>query len=240
MKEYTIEHRTKLEAYLAAHDIPSGLGNKDGACTIAAINLAISGEITDTIPDCMSDVLGRATISLQDVMPAELRNSARYKALIPNMAGTGRDREMDRLAVILDWMWTAVLPQIQFVADASNCGDEWRHMCNVKTSAAASDASDAASTAAVFSAAADAYNAAVYAARASAHCAARASDAAAAYAYAAADAADAAHCAARAVAYAAAAAGDYATATNHENFWSKVDPITLLERMTYITEASHD
>ncbi len=237
MNEYTTEHRAKLEAYLAAHDIPSGLGDEDGACTIAAINLAISGKITDTIPDCMSGVLGRATISLQDAMPEELRNSARYKALIPNMAGTGRDREMDRLAVILDWMWTAVLPQIQFVADASNCGDKWRHMCNVKTSAAASDASDAASTADVFSAAADAYNAAVYAARASARCAALAS-----YAAAAADAADAAHCAARAVAFAAAAdaAGAYATATNAEGFWSKVDPITLLERMTYITEASHD
>jgi hypothetical protein len=66
---FTQKHKAKLEQYLATHILPKGLGTKESACSIAAINLAISGILTDRIPDCMSDVLGKATIRLQDAMP---------------------------------------------------------------------------------------------------------------------------------------------------------------------------
>jgi hypothetical protein len=96
---FTQEHKAKLEQYLATHTLPSGLGSKESACSIAAINLAVSGELTDEIPDCMSGVLGTAAVVLQDAMPSEMRNSLRYKTLLPDMAGTGREHEQERLAI---------------------------------------------------------------------------------------------------------------------------------------------
>ena len=202
---FTEEHRTKLEQYLSTHELPSGFGSKESACSIAAINLAIKGELTDTIPACMSEVLGQATIKLQDAMPDVLRNSNRYKALLPNMAGTGRDKEQERLGVLLDWMWVTVLPQLQDTADTYGFGVEWSRMCRERSHDAAARAYTAADAAV-----------------------AAAARAAAAYA---ADAARAAAAAADAATYAAAV-------KNRDAFWQVVDPIGLLERMTYLEDVS--
>jgi hypothetical protein len=225
---FTPEHKAKLEQYLATHTLPNGLGTEESACSIAAINLALSGELTDEIPDCMSDVLGRVAIALQDAMPGEMRNSERYKALLPEMAGTGRKHEQERLAILLDWMWSVVLPKLQPFAESKGFGDAWKNMCQLETAASALAAAAAARTADVTRAAdyaaASNYAADAAADYASAYAAAAAAAAAdyaddAAYSYAAADyAADAA-------AYAAADAGG--------DFWETVDPIGVLERMTY-------
>jgi hypothetical protein len=145
---FTAEHRATLESYLNTHELPSGLGNEESACSIAAINLAISGELTDDIPDCMSKVLGQATIALQDAMPDEMRNSVRYKRLLPNMAGTGREQEKERLKILIKWMWETVLPQLQPIADTHGFSSEWQKMCSEKTRAAAYAASCASSCAA--------------------------------------------------------------------------------------------
>ena len=204
---FTQEHRAKLEEYLATHTLPSGLGTEESACSLAAINLALSGELTDEIPDCMSDVLGTAAIVLQDAMPSEMRNSLRYKTLLPDMAGTGRKHEQERLAIIMDWMWSVVLPQLQPVADKHGFGSEWQTMCNLKTAASARAAARAAA----------AVDAAVDAAAA----------AAAAAVDAAVDAADA-NAAAR-----AALAATWANAAGGD-FWETVDPIGVLERITYL------
>jgi hypothetical protein len=261
---FTQEHKAKLEEYLATHILPIGLGTKKSACSIAAINLAVSGTLTDDIPDCMSDVLGKATIRLQDSMPSEMRNSLRYKALLPDMAGTGREYEQERLAILMNWMWSVVLPQLQPVADKHGFGDEWKNMCQLKTAAsaraavyaadvAADVAADAASAhaAAAADAAADADYAAAHAAArtAAADYAAAAADAAAAgAAYAAADAASyAAARAAAAAVYAARATSDVAAAyaaraayaaadAAAADFWEIVDPLGVLESMTYLNE----
>jgi len=184
MTIYTAEHRAKLEDYLANHSLPEGIGHEESACTVAAINLAISGKLTDRIPDCMSKVLGRAAIRLQDDMPDDMRNSQRYKTLIPNMAGSGRTLEKERLAVLMDWMWSMVLPQLQSIADEGGYGEQWQIMCRKRTKKAA--------------------RAAYVAARA-------------AYAD-----------------VAAARAADVAARAAYADFWSKVDPIGVLERMTYL------
>jgi hypothetical protein len=229
MTDYTTDHRFNLEAYLATHTLPKGLGDTESACTLAAINLAMSGDLTDDIPDCMSEVLGRAAIGLQDAMPDEMRNGQRYKRLIPDMPGTGRAQEQERLAIMLDWVWTAVLPHLQPIADKDGFGEQWRLMCKERTPDAAAAASDAAARAAAAAAnAARAADAAANDARA-ADAAAAASDAAAA---AANDAAYAANDAANAAAYAAAAPSVAAA-----DFWATVDPIGVLERMTYLTGA---
>lgn len=219
MTDYTTDHRLNLEAYLATHTLPKGLGNKKSACTLAAINLAMSGKLTDRIPACMSEVLGKAAIGLQDAMPTEMRNSARYKALIPDMPGTGRAQEQERLAILMDWMWSVVLPHLQPIADGNGFGAEWQSMCREKTAAAAWAA-----------------KAAAWAARAAAWAA---DDAAYAAAWAAATAADAdADAAGSAAAWAADAARAAAADAARADFWAAIDPIGVLERMTYLTGAN--
>jgi hypothetical protein len=205
-QDFTDDMRAKLIAYLETHDLPSGLGDEESACTLAAIRLAYDGQLNDDVIDCMSPVLGKAAMRLQDVMPDEMRNSARYKALIPNMPGTGREREAERLDILIDWLRTVVLPQLQ--PTLLKGGPAY---------AVAADAADAA-----YAVADAAY--AVAAAVAADAAAAVAADAAAAVA---ADAADA-------DADAADADADAARAAARKAFWEAVDPIGVLERMTYL------
>ena len=221
MNTYTPEAQHKLKEYLDTHDLPAGLGTEESACSIAAINLAMTGELTDDIPPCMSEVLGKVIIALQDAMPDDMRNSRRYKEWLPHAAGTGREREEERLAVLMDWLWDTVLPKLQPMADKLGFGLEWAAMCRKRTVAAAVAARAAA-------------YAAPYAARAAARAAAR--DAAATYAARAAARDAAAAYAAAAAAYAADAAAyaARAAATDSPTFWQDVDTIGVLERMTFL------
>ena len=224
--EFTLEAKEKLIFYLNTHTLPKGLGTEEAACSIAAINLAISGELTDTIPECMSKVIGKWIINIQDAIPTELRNSTEWKFLLPQAAGTGREKEQERKEIIMNWMWTIVLPIIQPIADKKGFGTKWKQMCELKTIAAAAAAAAAADAAAAAAAAADA--AASYAADAAA--AADAADAAASYA--ASDAAsDAATAATASYAAAAAAASDAAAATAAASYWKTVNPCLLLKQL---------
>ena len=202
--------------------IPSGLGSTESACSIAAINLALSGRLTDDIPDCMSEVVGRWIITIQDAMPAEMRNSACWRGLLPLAAGTGRTMERERAKVALDWMWGAVLPQHQPIADVGGYGKKWKAMTTKRTAAAAEAAAAAAAAAEV--AATDA----------------RWSDAR--WSVAATDAAEVAATDARwsvAAATAARWSADAAVAAvarwsaeaARKRFWLAVDPCACLERM---------
>ena len=208
MSTITPDQQSSIASTLAGMPvIPSGLGTRESACSITAINLALSGTLTDTIPDCMSSVIGQWIIRIQDAMPADMRNSACWRGLLPLAAGTGRTCERERLAIAIDWMWGTVLPLLQPIADKGGYGEPWRTMTTERTQAAA--------------AAAYAYAAADAACAADAAYAAAADAAAAAAAYAAAADAAAAAAAYAAVAYAAA----------RTTFWHAADPCACLERM---------
>ena len=202
MTQFTSEMSAKLTAYLENHILPNGLGSKESACSIAAINLAISGKLTDSIPPCMSNVIGRWIIRTQDSMPAEMRNSVEWKSLLPLAAGTGRSLERQRAAVAMEWMWAAVLPTCQKRADNRGYGAEWRAMCKLRTPEAARVARKAAA----------AYD--------YAYADASAADAAADASYAD------AYAAAAAAAYAAAAAADA-----NLMIWQHIDPCAVLRAM---------
>lgn len=122
--------------------IAKGVGDTESACSIAAINLALTGELTDRVPDCMSRVIGEWIIIIQDAIPAEMRNSRRYTELLPLAAGTGRLFEQERLDILLNWMWTAVLPLRQAKADRRGHGKSWKSMCEKRTRQAAYAACD--------------------------------------------------------------------------------------------------
>jgi len=154
----TPEQASAIAEYVNTHDLSEGVGTEESACSIAAINLGLNGQLTDTIPECMSRVIGRWIINVQDAMPADMRNSPEWKQLLPIAAGTGRALEKQRADVALDWMWP-VLALMQDVADDGGFGDEWRKMCEDKTQAAARVAARVAARAAAY-AAADAADAA--------------------------------------------------------------------------------
>ena len=259
MSTITTEQQTAIADKLKDMHLPSGLGDAESACSIAAINLALTGNLTDEIPECMSAVIGRWIIQVQDGMPDAMRNSEQWKSLLPLAAGTGRAHEQERLEIVLNWMWNRVLPVFQLRADKHGFGREWQHMCTERTVKSAVVAKDAAyASAAVANAAANAANAtasaavanAAYAsaavANATANAAAYAAYAANATAYAAdaADAADAnaaanaaaANAAANAARYAAAAikladAADAAAwdAAAWDAAWEAMDPCSVLE-----------
>ena len=170
----TTEQQQAISDYLRNRHIPQGIGTAEAACSIAAINLALTGELTDRIPYCMSPVIGRWIIYIQDAMPDSIRNSDEWRTLLPLAAGTGRDREGQRLQIIMNWMWSTVLPTIQPIADKHGFGLAWETMCKEKTSAAAAAAAAAAEAAAEARA-----RRAARAARAAAWAAARAAAAAA-------------------------------------------------------------
>jgi len=102
-----------------------GIGNEDSACSVAAINLVLSGRLTDDIPDCMSEGIGSWIIRVQDEMPADMRNSAKWKSLLPYAAGTGRLYEKQRVELILDWVWCEVVPALVPYADRNGFLADW-------------------------------------------------------------------------------------------------------------------
>jgi hypothetical protein len=132
-----------------------------------------------------------------------LRNSARWKSLLPLAAGTGRELEQERLKIILDWMWGTVLPSVQLLADQQGFGAQWQKMTAERTAESATEAAVR-----VVGVAAVMAGAAAWAAEA---------------ARATASAASAAAWAAREAQWAAAAAGAEA--------WANFDPCGLLERL---------
>ena len=145
--EWTEEADVRLRQYLARPGsvIPSGLGTDENACSIAAINLALNGQLTDGIPDCMSVVIGNWIRCIQDAMPFEMRNSPEWRELLPLAAGTGQSHERKRIDIVLSWMFDEVLPLLQPLANDEGYGPEWRAMCTERTETAADIASARAS-----------------------------------------------------------------------------------------------
>ena len=143
MSTITTEQQASIASKLAGMHLPSGLGDEQSACSIAVINLALSGRLTDEIPDCMSRVIGQWIIAVQDAMPGEMRNSEEWKSLLPLAAGTGRGQEQARLDIILDWMWGTVLPSLQTLADQRGFGEQWQKMTTDRTVESANAAAEA-------------------------------------------------------------------------------------------------
>lgn len=117
MSTLTQEEQEKLSEFLTTRKLCVGLGNLNTACSIGTINLFLSNTLTARIPKCMSEVIGKWIVYMQDLMPAELINSSRWKQLLVLAAGTGREKEKERFAIIEEWFWTTVLPCFTYPAD---------------------------------------------------------------------------------------------------------------------------
>ena len=117
----TTKQQADISALVQRMELTRGVGTEESACSIAAINLALTGELTDIIPNCMSRVIGKWIIAIQDRMPDDMRNSDEWKRLLPLAAGTGHTKESERLSIIVDWMWES-LRMFQPFADAKGFG----------------------------------------------------------------------------------------------------------------------
>ena len=153
MSEAFFQLQKTVAEFLRDKTLVSGLGTDESPCSIAAINLALTGKLTDSVPECMSAVIGNTIIVLQDAMPDAMRNSDTWRTLLPLAAGSGRQHEAQRLTVLLDWLWSVALPQVQPVADANGFGGEWAYMCREKSAVSAKAAAEAAARAAAAEAA---------------------------------------------------------------------------------------
>ena len=146
MSTSTITHEQEqaIADYFAGRHIPVGLGSEDEACSVGGINLALGRGLTDALPAEMSHVIGRWMIPVQDAMPDALRNSLEWRRLLPLAAGTGQARELDRYAMIKEWLCEQVLTMLQPLADAGGYGSAWAAMCHERSVPAANAAQAAA------------------------------------------------------------------------------------------------
>ena len=183
----------------------------------------------DDIPEGMSPVIGHWIIAAGQWMPDEIRNSDEWNALLLRAERCGSDREAERRAILIDWIWDPVLKNLQSVADDHGYGTKWRRMCAERTGARAGCAGAgeptgrAACEAAWVGMAADSADDAARLHTVIARLPVR-------------DAADAAYAAswskyvAAAAAHAATAAGIAARSTK-KAAWATMDPVAVLRRM---------
>lgn len=129
MTTITRADQQKIETLLDAMPVISvGIGDITSACSMAAINLALTGVLTDAIPACMSEVVGKWLIHIQDAMPDNIRNSECWRSLLPMAAGTGRGAERTRAMLLLDWAQLTVLPCLPSSGDTRVlCANAYPH-----------------------------------------------------------------------------------------------------------------
>jgi hypothetical protein len=166
--------KAEIAAYIKGRYISKGLGTREEPCSIEANKLALTGELTDKIPDCMSKVIGAWVIRIQDCMPDDMRNGEQWRSLLPLAAGTGREFENERLHVIMSWLRGIVLPTLD--AFLLNGAGDLANAAARSAAAAARSAAAAAAEAAV--AAVEAAQSAVWAVAAAAEAAVAAVEAA--------------------------------------------------------------
>lgn len=215
--DWTAE-RAKVTELLAQVTLRHGLGTAAEPCSVAAIHIALTGRVTDGPHPCMSNVVRRWVIRVQDAMPVELLNRGtehgdRWQETLPLLVGSaaGKDVEAARLETIVHWMWDRLGGDTVPGWVPGEARQAWATMLAERTEVAATDATDATDAAI----AADATDAAI---------AARAARAAnAATAAIAADAAIAAIAARAANVYAANAADALRV-----SWWTAADPAGLL------------
>lgn len=125
----SFERRAKKVAdFLETVTLSVGVGTEQQPCSIAAINLALFGELTDDIPLCMSEVIGKWVIYIQDTMPESIRNSDEWYACLPLATGTGRNHERERFELLCQWLYDSLLPMTYEVANRRGVGEDWKKL----------------------------------------------------------------------------------------------------------------
>lgn len=113
MIRYTADQQ-KVADYLPELNLTHGRGSDEhNACSIAAINLALSGKLSDEPTPCMSLPIRAWVIAVQDAMPIWMmqptdEHGDRWRAALPLVAGTINIPSAPIHAAVRDWMWQAL------------------------------------------------------------------------------------------------------------------------------------
>lgn len=106
------ETQQRIADRLAGMTLIHGVSaDEDRNCSMVAVNLALTGTLTDTCPDCVSPDLHRFVISIQDRMPeylmnADDRHGRQWREALPLVAGTAGDGLAQwRGERLREWMW---------------------------------------------------------------------------------------------------------------------------------------
>lgn len=137
--------KQKVKRFLkTVPQISRGRGTKDEMSSFAAINLALRGKLSVAPIKCASLVAWYWGSAIQDVMPHFVRNSDEWRSVLCLVPGTGRDvaEEHQRLEIVMDWMWTIVLPQVRDIAKELCYASEWNHMLRKRSTFSAVDAAE--------------------------------------------------------------------------------------------------
>jgi hypothetical protein len=109
-------------------------------CTIAEINLVLTGTLSDDPHPCISEVIRRWVIAVQDAMPDELRNSPAWRTSAPLIAGTATENggvERKRRDAIVAWMWDRLADEAVLASLPDAVRPAWDRMLAERTPAAA-------------------------------------------------------------------------------------------------------
>lgn len=122
----------KAIADLLSQTILAPGGGYNEPCSLGAINLALTGD-RGQIPDGMSTIIAQYIMVVQDNISGKVRNSQRWKSLLPLVAGTDMEHEDQRHALLtghLSWFFSELHGPF---ADQHGYGDEWRELCRSRS-----------------------------------------------------------------------------------------------------------
>lgn len=107
--------REKARAWLAEHpQLSEGQGSGDRLCSIAALNMAVTGRLSDARPTCVARSLYDWVIAVQDAMPEAIRQSPAWAEQLPRLIGSAYPSgvyvvaEHRRIRACHDFMWQAL------------------------------------------------------------------------------------------------------------------------------------
>ncbi len=141
-KTMTVLTRAELDVLDAAYHDPQWSPGEDigdtpqTACTIARGWYALNGQLIDDYHPCVSEVVRKWVIHVQDVMPAEIRSSPEWRDAAIDIWTTGgatQDVEDERLRLALEWMWTGLGDESVWAAVPSWLLPRWQTMLAQRT-----------------------------------------------------------------------------------------------------------
>lgn len=101
-----------LAEYLDTRTLCHFLGEHDCSCSIGTINLFLGVGLYSLVPDSMSPIVGEFIIAVQDVLPLEVINSARWKKMLCAAMETGSEDEERRTLVVDTWIGEHIKPHL--------------------------------------------------------------------------------------------------------------------------------
>ena len=117
-----------------------GVGESaEARCTIAAINIALTGKLTDKAHPCVSEVIRQWVIRVQDAMPVEMLNEPQWRQAAIGIAGSAAPPEVEqrRVELTVEWMWDRLADPAVLAAIPVSARGMWDRMLAERTADAA-------------------------------------------------------------------------------------------------------